>query len=285
MEVSPNGASVYTASGNDGSVTRFDRTAVTGALNHQGCLSRDSLAVSCTQIPGATANAFDSGFDNLRALVIAPDGTSLYTISGGDSSIAHFTRGPAGALGFVSCLTKETQTGARPARSSRGDRQRADTGWNIASNPPAMAIKPDGTGVFFGTNADDSIVHLDRAASGALMFRGCLTSETESAGGCTSLAPATSAGTNTALDQVHGLAMTSDGSSLYCDLQPFRRRRALLVRARAGGRGAGYAGPPAPVPAAKKKCKKAKRRRRARRGPLRRRSARRRKRRKGKTDA
>ena len=226
LTVSPNGARVYAASGNDASITRFDRTAGTGVLAHAGCVSRDmgASAIACTQITGGTANGFDSGMDNLRAVVVSPNGESLYTVAGGDSSIIHFSRDTGtGALAFQGCITGESTigpggTGKCATQVASATPTGSDSGWAIASSAPALAINAAGTGVYFGTTGDRSVVQLDRnTGTGALSFRRCLTSETESVNPavCAAISPAASAGAGTALDPVNSLILSPDGSSLY----------------------------------------------------------------------
>jgi Ca2+-binding RTX toxin-like protein len=219
--VSPNGASVYVASGNDASITRFNRTSGTGALSHQGCITRETGTSTCTILSGNQANGFNTGFDNLRAVVVSQDGASLYTVGGGDSSIVHFSRNTGdGALAFQGCLTGEQATGS----TGTGDCSDVtgatptgeNSGWNIANTPPELAISASGAAVYFGTGADDSVVQLDRnATTGALTYRRCLSSETESSAVCTVVSPAASFGADTALNSVNSLALSQDGSSLY----------------------------------------------------------------------
>jgi hypothetical protein len=226
VTVSPNGASVYVGSGNDASVTRFSRTAGTGALALQDCISADSNVppAFCTILPGGTSQGADTGFDNIRGVVVSPDGSSLYMVGGFDASIVQFSRNTGtGALTFQGCISGDTATGPTPGTGdcslipnatsvAFGD----DSGWSIGNNPPTLAINPDGTQVFFGTSNDSSVVALDRnLGTGALSFRRCLTGETQSAAGCGLIPPSASLGTNTGLDNVFGLALSPDGRSLY----------------------------------------------------------------------
>jgi len=221
VTVSPNGANVYVGSGNDASVTRFSRTAGTGALSWQDCISRETGDATCTVLPGDQANGFDTGFDNLRAIAVSPDSASLYVTSGGDAAIDRFSRDPgSGALTFQDCISGDTQTGPTgtndcmliPSATPQGDQ----SGWAVAGNAPALAIRPDGSQVLFGTGGDDSVVQLERnAATGALTFRRCLTGEIESASVCISIAPSAIAGTNTGLNGVNSLGLSPDGNSLY----------------------------------------------------------------------
>jgi 6-phosphogluconolactonase (cycloisomerase 2 family) len=260
ITVSPNGASLYVASGNDASVTRFGRTAVTGVLTHQECLTRDSGVglLGCTQLSGSTANGFDSGLDNLRAVVVSSNGASLYVIAGGDASIAHFGRDAGtGALSFQSCITGDLAAGpggtnACTSQISTATANGDQSGWLMGGIPPALAINAAGTGVFFGTGNDRSVVQLDRnTTTGALTPRRCLTTETESVNSvCSAVTPTGSAGLNTAFNVIGGLALSPDGTSLYT----------AAISSDAVSRFAFEPAPPAATPPAtpKKKCKKGK---------------------------
>jgi hypothetical protein len=223
VTISPNGASVYVGSGNDASITRFSRTAGTGAIAWQDCFSADSnVGVDCTHLSGDMAEGSDTGFANLRAVAVSPDGSSLYAISFDDASIVHFSRDAGtGALTFVSCLSGDTQTGPISGTDDcslipNATPQGLDSGWGSPGILPNLAIKSDGTQVFFGTTSDHSVVALDRnVGTGALSFRRCISSETESATNCALISPAASNGTGTALHQVDSLAMSPDGKSVY----------------------------------------------------------------------
>jgi hypothetical protein len=223
VTVSPSGASVYVGSGNDAAIDRFSRTAGTGLLAWQDCLTRDlSVGVNCAQVADGTATGTDSGFDNIRGVAVSQDGTSLYAVAGGDSSIIQFSRDTGtGALGFQNCITGESQIGPGgtngcgtqiASATPNGDQ----SGWAIAGNGQTLVINQAGSQVLFGTGGDDSVVQLDRNTStGALSFRRCLTSETESTTGCAAISPSASFGTGTALDSVFGLALSPDGGSVY----------------------------------------------------------------------
>jgi hypothetical protein len=195
----------------------------------------------------------------LRATAVSPDGASLYVTSGGDAAIDRFSRDlGSGALTFQDCISGDTQTGPTgtndctlvPSATPQGDQ----SGWAIAGNPPALAINPGGTQVLFGTGGDDSVVQLDRNSStGALTFRRCLTSETESASGCAAISPSASFATGTALNSISALALSPDGSSVYTtsffsdDVARFAIEPSPVAT-----------NPPATPPAHKKKCKKKK---------------------------
>jgi 6-phosphogluconolactonase (cycloisomerase 2 family) len=265
ITVSPNGASVYVASGNDASITRFGRTPVTGTIALQDCLTRDTSVVvgaGCTQVTGGTAGGTESGFDNFRAVAVSSNGTSLYALAGGDSSIVNFNRDTGtGALTFISCITGESQIGPATGTNKCSTQVASATpngdqsGWGIFGNAPTLAINGAGTAVYFATNGDDSVVQLDRdTGSGSLAFRRCLTAETESAAGCTLISPSASFGVSTAFDAPNGLALSADGRSLYTTssnsdtIATFAVEQAPTVTPP-------VTNPPAAVPK-KKRCKK-----------------------------
>ena len=264
VAVSPDGANVYVGSGNDASITTFTRSLSTGDLTKLDCITKETESTACAVLPGDESNGFDTGFDNIRAVAVSPGGTSLYAVSGGDAAIVRFNRDTSdGSLDFQDCLSGDNLTGPSgtvdctliPGATAGG----VDSGWSVASIPPALAITPDGSQVVFGTGGDDSVVQLDRnSGTGALTFRRCLTSETESVPACTPISPNASAGIGTALDQVNSLAMSVDGSSVYTtswfsdDLARFAIEQPPLVLTPPGTN-------PVPTPPAKKKkCKKKK---------------------------
>jgi DNA-binding beta-propeller fold protein YncE len=224
VSVSPDGANVYVGSGNDASITTFTRSAGSGDLVRQGCATKEMESTACAVLPGDEPGGTNTGFDNIRAVAVSPGGGSLYAISGGDAAIVSFSRDAAsdGALDFQGCLSGDELTGPTgtvdctliPSATAIGSSGDA-SGWFVGSIPPALAIVPDGSQVYFGTGGDDSVVQLDRGTGGSLTFRRCLTSETQSVPACGAISPATSFGTGTALDQVNGLAMSADGKSLY----------------------------------------------------------------------
>jgi len=260
VTVSPNGAQVYVGSGNDASITRFTRTAGAGALSWADCVTRETGIASCAIFAGDQANGSNTGMDNIRAVAVSQDGASVYALGGFDASIVHFARNTSdGSLDLVSCLSGDSNTGPTPgtgdctlipsATASEGDQ----SGWAIASNAPALVIRSDGTQVYFGTAGDDSVVQLDRnTGSGALTFRRCFTSESESAVLCNLISPSNSFGLSTGLDSINGLAISGDGRSLYSSSSTTDSL----------GRFAIEPAPPAPAAPApakkKKKCKKKK---------------------------
>lgn len=94
--ISPGGDAVYAYSHLDAAVARFQPTSV--GLAYRGCLSGDAQlgeAGVCATIPSATASGLDSGIaagiaPAPAALVLSPDGSSLYAAASTDTAIDRF---------------------------------------------------------------------------------------------------------------------------------------------------------------------------------------------------
>ncbi len=192
VAVSPDGASVYSVSGND-AVTVFDRTPATGALTQKpgaaGCIS-DTGAGGCTD---------GTALNGPRTVSISPDGASVYVASDASDAIAIFDRNGTGALtqkpGLAGCIS---ETGAGPC-----------TDGNSLDSPQEVTTSFDGANAYVVSAVSDSIAVFDRStSSGALAQKagaaGCI-SET-GAGGCTD---------GVALDAPFEIELTPDGSSAY----------------------------------------------------------------------
>ena len=101
VAVSADGRSVYTASRFGGALARFDRNPSTGAVAYAGCISSDSDVAGCTQIPGASAGATDTGLESLESVAVSANGRSVYAASDGGGALARFDRErPSNVIGF-----------------------------------------------------------------------------------------------------------------------------------------------------------------------------------------
>jgi DNA-binding beta-propeller fold protein YncE len=183
--VSPEGASVYAASGLDDAIVRFDRAA-DGALSNPSCISDVGDPAGC----GATAQ----GLNSVSGIAVSPDGASVYGISFLDDAIVRFDRAADGALSNPSCISDVGDPAGCGATAQ---------GLNGASS---VAVSPDGASVYAVSGVDDAIVRFDRAASGALSNPSCI-SDVGDAAGC----GATAQG----LDAATGVAVSPDGASVY----------------------------------------------------------------------
>ncbi len=228
--VSPDGKSLYLASGNDAAVARFDRDTTTGALTYQGCITGKTESGpmpggtgACVASPTLTPNGFNSGFDNLRSIAVSPDGTSVYAVSGFDDSILRFSRDTTtGALTYHGCITGETESDASAACVPIPDDQPngTDSGLDFLTS---VAVSPDGTSVYAGSSGDDSVVRFGRDPStGVLSFQACVSGEGETGPTGTNAcfqsadaAPLGGFGDNSGLNDVVSIALSPDSEFLY----------------------------------------------------------------------
>jgi len=222
VALSPDDSSLYTASMGDDAVARFDRDSATGALVFKDCITGSSEADGCTENGKASASGIDSGLDGVRAVVVSPDGKSVYAVAPDDDAIARFDRDPStGALTYQGCITGETESGPTGSGActqiATATSLGADSGLDFLF---AVAVSPDGKSVYALSQLDDAIARFDRdLTTGALTYQGCITGETESgptgSAACAQIATATSLGNNSGLDEPYALTVSPDGKSVY----------------------------------------------------------------------
>ncbi len=187
-------------------------SAATGALTYQSCISSNTNASSCAQIPGATAGGANSGLHGLNSVAVSPDGKSVYTAAYNSDTIARFDRDPAtGALTYQGCISSNsnvTSCTLIPGATAGG----ANTGlYSLVS----VAVSPDGKSVYTAAANGDAVARFDRnVATGALTYQSCISSNS-SVGGCTPIAGAAAGGTNTGLDNLTAVTVSADGISVY----------------------------------------------------------------------
>jgi DNA-binding beta-propeller fold protein YncE len=217
VAVSPDGLSVYATGFDEDGLVVFGRNQANGALTFLDA-----------EIDGA--NGVD-GLDEVRAVQIAPDGKNVYTISEQDSDVTTFTRFPGtGTLAFLETdQTNPGTTGSRELAISpdnanvyvAADVGKAVSEWDRSpangaltaggvlvegpaipdlGDPAGIQVAPDGNQVYVTSDAGDALLTLDRAAGGALSFRG---SAKDGVGGVNGLGGA------------DGLSLSPDGTSLY----------------------------------------------------------------------
>jgi DNA-binding beta-propeller fold protein YncE len=146
LTVSPDGASVYSASFNDDAIVRFDR-APSGALANSSCISDVNTAACGT----ATAEGLNQPID----VAVSPDGASVYAVSGQDDAVVRFDRAPGGTLSNSSCIEDPEQDESCDDVGPAGEAQ----GLQGASG---VAVSPDGRSVYAAGTSDDAIVRFDR---------------------------------------------------------------------------------------------------------------------------
>jgi hypothetical protein len=129
-------------------------------------------------------------------VVVSPDGTSVYVGSYGDHAISAFDRAPDGSLDDAGCLADQGYRGCEnlPHDSLFG--------------PQGLAISPDGTSLYAGSDFAASVTTFDRALDGSLTQAGCI------ANGGIHGCQAPPDGHNS-LDGGRDVAISPDGQSVY----------------------------------------------------------------------
>lgn len=158
IAISPDGSSVYVAAGPDDALARFSRDPQSGRLTSQGCIDdRDSGPDSCAQ----TAD----GLDGARAVVVSPDGDSVYVASQIDDAIAGFERSEAsGALTPTGCVVDDDSGADACAQSADG-----------LDGAFSLSVSADGLSLYAAALDDDAVAGFGRdPADGALTSQGCI---------------------------------------------------------------------------------------------------------------
>lgn len=184
--VSPDGRSVYAASGVDDAVVRLNRDVSTGTITPAGCHTDTGSPASCTPA---------QGLDGAYSVAISPDGTSVYAVSLSDSAIATFSRNTSsGALTAAGCI------------SDAGDPAVCGVTEPGLSGARSVVVSPDGKSVYVAGTGDSAVVRFNRnTTTGALTGAGCIADVGVS--GCGS--------TQQGLQGAISLAISPDGRSVY----------------------------------------------------------------------
>ena len=225
--LSPDGQWLYTTSVFDDAVARFERDPATGQLTYRGCITGETESGpagsnACAQIASASAGGINSGLDELRSVVLSPDGESLYASSTEDDAVAWFDRDPAtGQLTYAGCLTGEMQSGPDGSNACATVQSATPTGSNSGLDALVpLVMSPDGASLYAGSHLDDSLARFQRdPTTGELTYRDCFTGKAQSGAGgsnaCAAIPSATTGGANSGLDSFTSLAMSPDGESVY----------------------------------------------------------------------
>jgi len=189
VAVSPDGKSVYVAGA--GAVARLNRNPTTGAISQPagaaGCVSEDDHS-DCADGHGLGAP---------MAVVVSPDGKSVYVASL-DDAVARFNRNtttgaisqPAGSAGCVS------DEGAGPCANG-----------HALDAPSSVAVSPDGKAVYVASQFSDAVARLDRnTTTGAISQPG---------GGCISESGAGGCADGHALNGAARVEVSPDGKNAY----------------------------------------------------------------------
>jgi hypothetical protein len=151
---------------------------------------------------------------------ISADGGSLLVAAAGDSAIASFVRDPAtGTLGYLGCLSGETQSG--PAGSDAcslvagAASNGSDSGLNGMRD---LELSPDDRSFYVAAQFDGSVAIFDRDHDRTFRLSGCVTGRL-TLGACAPAASATASGDNSGLFDPETVAISSDGRSLYANVE------------------------------------------------------------------
>ena len=159
VAVSPDGASVYVASLDGDSITRFNR-APDGSLAYNDCVA-NAGAHGCRKPDHDSLGGAD-------AIAISPDGVSVYVASLRGGAITRFTRLPGGLLEPGGCFA---DGGAHDCRSAKKGSLHAADGIAVSADGRSLYTSAmTGPTVNGGAGA---ITWFDRHLDGSLGFRGC----------------------------------------------------------------------------------------------------------------
>ena len=152
VAVSPDGKSVYVASGDSDAVARFNRNTTTGAIAQP---AGSSGCVGETGWPCADGH----GLGGPSSVAVSPDGKSVYVASWYSNAVVRLKRKRSGAItqpaGSAGCVS---ETGAGPCADGHG-----------LYAPAGVAVSPDGLSVYVASYDSDGVARLDRdTSSGAI---------------------------------------------------------------------------------------------------------------------
>lgn len=195
MAVTPDGRHLYAVSSIASSVTAFSRDVTTGALTQL------KGAAGCVRPGGLAGCASGVGLLGATALVISPDGRSLYVAGRDADGIAAFSLDVTGGALL--------QLGGKSACVRGGDDPGACTSGRALAGVDALAIAPDGLTVFAAAKDVDAVAILQRdATTGAL-------SQQPGLNGCTRLGGGLGCTTARALAQPSAIAVAANGRDVY----------------------------------------------------------------------
>ena len=185
VAVSPDGGSVYVASSDSDSITRFKRQS-NGALKYRGCIANRGAHGCGKPKHDSLGGAYD--------VAVSPDGNSVYVVSLDGDAITRFDRRPNGSLTSRSCFAN---AGAHGCQRLKHD---------SLGGADAVAVSPDGKSVYVTSLGGDSITGFERSPSGQITPSGCYADS----GGHECRKPKLNS-----LHAADGVAVSPDGRSVY----------------------------------------------------------------------
>jgi DNA-binding beta-propeller fold protein YncE len=143
LALSPDGRSLYVASGVGDSISQLARNPATGQLGWEGCLNNEGTD-NCVDVPGAP-------LDYAAGVAASPDGRSVYVAAYDGDAVAHLVRDPRdGRLTWSGCLADTGAEGCADVPSAPLD------------GAQDVAVSPDGSSVLVATAFSSSVVRFAR---------------------------------------------------------------------------------------------------------------------------
>lgn len=194
VALSPRGGNLYVASSTSNAIAIFERNRRTGRL------SQARGAAGCVAAHGAGGCAPARGLRGPNSVAVSADGRNVYATSLKSDAVTVFRRNrTSGALtqlrGPSGCVTGAPIPGCAPGRALDG--------------PDVVVVSPDGGNVYVGAFRGDAIAIFTRTPSS-----GALTQPSD-ATGCVAATATAGCAPGLALDAPEGLAVSSDGTSVY----------------------------------------------------------------------
>jgi len=203
-------------------LTAFKRNLGTGKLTYQGCITGDersgpSGSGACTEIPSATADGQQSGFDDLSSVVVNPDGTSIYVAAEGDDAVARFDRDPSsGALTYRGCVTGDTRSGPAGSGACTTIPGATELGWGSGlDRVSSLALSDGGRSLYATADGDSSLAIFARDTdTGAVDYQGCVSGKFRMRSGACMLLPERHHA-RAGLRRADSVVVSEDGHSVY----------------------------------------------------------------------
>jgi DNA-binding beta-propeller fold protein YncE len=194
IAISPNGKSVYVAAFTGSAIAVFSRKPSTGALSQPsdttGCIVEAPIAGCTTGL----------ALGNPEGVVVSPDGSDVYVAAPGSNAVDAFTRNVS-----TGALTQATDGSGCTVEIPLGG---CTTGVQLAG-ADALAVSPDGAGVYVTSALSNAVTAFSRAAG-----TGQLT-QLSGTSACVIDVLAVGCSLGRTLKDPEGIAVSPDGASVY----------------------------------------------------------------------